>query len=250
MRGKAVIITGASRGIGAAAAREFAAAGASVMLCARTVEACEKIAAEIEAGGGVARAMACDVSDAGQMQAVVDATVEAFGGLDAFVANAGKLDPVARIEALAPEDFARVIDINVNGVFHGMRAAVPVMKARGGGTFITIGSGAASSALEGWAHYCASKAAVHHLNSCLHLEEGANGIRALVLSPGTVATEMQKIIRESGVNPVSKLAWEQHVPPEWPAKALVWMCSEAADPWLGQVVSLRDDRVRALVGLT
>ena len=249
MEGKSVIITGASRGIGAAAAREFAEQGAKVMLCARTADACADIAAEITENGGQALSMGCDVADAKAMQAVVDATVAAFGGLDVFVANAGKLDPVARLEDLEPQDFAAVIDINVNGVFYGIRAALPVMKARGGGTFITVGSGAASSALEGWPHYCASKAAVHHLNACLHAEEAANGIRALVLSPGTVATEMQVIIGKSGVNPVSQLAWEDHIPPEWPAKALAWMATPDADRWLGQVVSLRDETVRQRAGL-
>ena len=249
MDGKSVIITGASRGIGEATARHFASLGAKVMLTARSTGAIEKIAGEIRDAGGTAQAMGCDVSDAAQMQTVVDATVDAFGGVDVLIANAGMLDPVNRIEDLAPEDFARVIDINVNGVFYGIHAVLPQMKRAGGGTIITIGSGAATSTLEGWPHYCTSKAAVHHLNACLHKEEGENGIRALVLSPGTVATNMQEIIRDSGVNPVSQIAWENHIPPEWPARAMEWMCTTDADDWLGAVVSLREDEVRRRVGL-
>ncbi|MFQ5438707.1 MAG: SDR family oxidoreductase, partial [Paracoccaceae bacterium] len=111
------------------------------------------------------------------------------------------------------------------------------------------GSGAATSALTGWSAYCASKAAAHHLNRCLHAEESANGIRALVLSPGTVATDMQREIRESGVNQVSRMAWEDHIPPEWVAKTLVWMCGPQADAYLGGVVSLKEDSVRRAVGL-
>lgn len=249
MQDISVIITGASRGIGEATARHFAAQGARVMLTARSGDAVARIASDIVSAGGTARAMACDVADPAQMQAVADATLSAFGGVDVLIANAGLLAPVNRLEDMAPADFARVIDVNVNGVFHGMRAVLPVMKAGRGGTIISIGSGAATSALEGWPHYCASKAAVHHLNSCLHKEESDNGIRALVLSPGTVATNMQEVIRDSGVNPVSQIAWEDHIPPEWPARALEWMCTPDADEYLGRVVSLRDETVRRKAGL-
>lgn len=243
LAGKSVIITGASRGIGAAAAREFAAAGAHVLLSARSAEAIERLAAEI---GGTA--MPGDVADAGYAKALVDRAVSDHGGLDVFVANAGLLDPIGRIEDMDPAGVTRVIDVNVNGVLLGMRYAVPAMKP-GGGTFITVGSGAATSALEGWAHYSASKAAAHSLNRTLHTEEAANGIRALVLSPGTVATYMQETIRDSGLNPVSEIPWEAHVPPDWPAKTLVWMCGPEADPWRGDVVSLREEDIRRKVGL-
>ncbi|MEM9850367.1 MAG: SDR family oxidoreductase [Pseudomonadota bacterium] len=247
--GRKLLITGASRGIGEAAARAFAESGAQVMLAARSADDIARIATEITDAGGVAHAVACDVADARAMQAAVDATVDAFGGIDTLIANAGMLEPIGRIETLPPEGFAQVIDTNVNGVFYGIRAALAPMKAAGGGTVITIGSGAATSALEGWAHYSASKAAVHHLNSVLHKEEAENGIRALVLSPGTVATNMQRSIASSGINPVSSIPWEDHIPPDWPAKALMWMCTADADGWLGQVVSLREDTVRQRVGL-
>jgi NAD(P)-dependent dehydrogenase (short-subunit alcohol dehydrogenase family) len=90
---------------------------------------------------------------------------------------------------------------------------------------------------------------VHHLNACLHKEEAAHGIRALVLSPGTVATDMQKVIAASGVNPVSQIPWEDHVPTDWPAKCLAWMCTAAADEYRGEVISLRDEGIRRAVGL-
>ena len=143
-------------------------------------------------------------------------------------------------------DFDKVIDVNIKGVWYGIKAVLPHMK--NGGTIITIGSGAASNALEGWSHYCTSKAAVHHLSSCLDLEMRKDLIRALVLSPGTVATEMQKIIKKSGVNPVSKMNWSDHISPDWVAKCLVWMCSSQADEYLGKVVSLREEKIRQKIG--
>jgi len=247
MKNKTVLITGASRGIGASAAREFAQLGAKVMLSARSEFDIKSIADEINKAGGQAAAVACDVSDLAQVKAMINACITTFGGLDVLINNAGTVEPIDRLADTDPAQWDKLIDINVKGVYYGMREALPQMKS--GGTIITIGSGAGTSALEGWSAYCTSKAAVHHLNACLDKEERENGIRALVLSPGTVATEMQVIIKDSGVNPVSQLDWEAHIPPEWVAKTLVWMCTPDADTWLGQVISLREDTIRKRVGL-
>lgn len=243
-QGKTIVITGASRGIGEAAAREFAGLGANVALLARSNEAISKIAQDI---GPKAIAIACDVSDYDAVTSALAQTAEKFDGIDVVINNAGMLEPIGRMSDLAPKDWARVVDVNVNGVFNGIHASLPHMP--NGGTIISIGSGAATFALEGWSHYCASKAAVHQLNACLHEEYSAQGIRALVLSPGTVATQMQRDIKKSGLNPVSEINWEDHIPAEWAAKALVWMCSAASDRFRGDVVSLREDSIRRAVGL-
>ena len=244
---KTVLITGSSRGIGAAAAREFANLGANVMLAARSYKEIKAFADEINANGGSAEAFACDVSKYDQVSAMVKTCVTVFGGLDVLINNAGIIDPIEHLNGSNPEAWCNVIDINVKGVYYGMHEALPYMK--NGGTIITIGSGAGIHALEGWSHYSTSKAAVHHMNKCLDKEERANGIRALVLSPGTVATDMQVAIKKSGVNPVSDLDWSDHILPEWAAKALVWMCTKDADDWLGEVVSLREESIRKSVGL-
>lgn len=123
------------------------------------------------------------------------------------------------------------------------------MKSQGGGTILTVSSGAAARPVEGWSAYCASKAAAQMLTRSLDLEERGNGIRAIGLSPGTVATDMQRDIKAGGINPVSQLDWSEHIPAEWPAKALVWMCSAEADDWLGGEISLRDEDIRRKVGL-
>jgi len=178
---------------------------------------------------------------------MLKAAIDNFGRLDVVINNAGMLDPVQRLEEADSTAWDRIIDINVKGVFYAMRHAVPIMKKQGGGTILTIGSGAASSALEGWSAYCTSKAAVHHLNSCLHKEEAENSIRAMIMSPGTVATKMQEVIRDSGVNPVSQIPWENHIPPEWVGKVLLWMCRPEADSHLGQTVAVRGEELAALV---
>lgn len=246
MQDKVVVITGASRGIGAAAAREFAAAGAKVGLLARSVGAVEALAGEI---GPQALALGCDVADGAAVQAAVQAVLARFGRIDVMVNNAGVIDPIARLVESDADDWCAAIDTNLKGVFHGMRAVFPVMRAQGGGTVITVSSGAAVNPLEGWSAYCASKAGALMLTRVAHVEEGPHGIRVLGLSPGTVATDMQVKIRASGVNAVSRLEPSAHIPPEWAARALVWMCGPAADPWLGSDVSLRDERVRRAVGV-
>ncbi len=247
MTGKTVLITGASRGIGADAARVFAAAGANVALAARSSSALEALAAEIGEG---AIALACDVSRYDQVEAAVAATVERFGGLDVLINNAGVIEPISHMGRADPEGWGRAIDINLKGVFHGMRAALEVMKPAGGGTILTVSSGAAHNPVEAWSHYCASKAGAAMLTRCLDLEERANGIRAIGLSPGTVATQMQREIAASGINPVSRIPWEDHIPPDWPARALLWMCGPDADEFLGAEIALRDEGIRRRIGLT
>ena len=242
---KTVLITGASRGIGESAARHFADAGANVVLLARSDAAISDLARDI---GAAALAIPCDVSRYADVEAAMHTAVARFGALDVVINNAGVIEPIAPLATSDPAAWGHVIDINLKGVYHGMRAAMPLMQAAGGGTIITISSGAAHNALEGWSHYCASKAGAAMLTMCAH-KEGA-GIRAMGLSPGTVATEMQREIKASGINPVSAMEWQDHIPPEWVAKALLWMCTTDADDYLGQEISLRDEGIRARLGLT
>jgi len=247
--GKSIVITGASRGIGAAAARAMAAEGAALMLLARSRDAVEAVAADLRATGARAEAMACDVARFGDVQAAVDRAGEAFGRVDVLVNNAAVIEPIAPLARSDPEDWSRAADVNVKGVYHGMRAVLPGMRSRGGGIIISIGSGAAHNPLEGWSAYCATKAAAMMLMRCAHLENKGRGVRLFSLSPGTVATDMQRTIKASGINPVSQMDFSQHAPVEAPAQALVWLCTEDAAEFAGTEVSLRDPAIRARVGL-
>ncbi|MBC7676587.1 MAG: SDR family oxidoreductase [Rhodoferax sp.] len=246
MLGKVVVITGASRGIGAAAVQVFAQAGAKVAMLARSGDAVRVTAARL---GANAMALPCDVADTGAVAGAIDAVMKHWGRVDVLINNAGAIAPIARIADANAEDWGRAVDINLKGVFYGMRSVIPIMRAQRGGTILTVSSGAAHTPLEGWSAYCASKAGAAMLTRAAHMEEAAHGLRIMGLSPGTVATDMQVAIKASGVNPVSQLDPSVHIPADWPARALLWMCSDAADAWLGQEISLRDEGVRRAVGL-
>jgi NAD(P)-dependent dehydrogenase (short-subunit alcohol dehydrogenase family) len=194
-------------------------------------------------------ARACDVADYAAVDAAIRAAQAAFGSVDILINNAGVIAPISALASVEPQEWSQMIDINLKGVFYGIRAALPIMQAQGAGTILTVSSGAAHHAVEGWSGYCASKAGAAMLTESLHLEHHKDGIRSMGLSPGTVATQMQKDIKASGINPVSQLDWSAHIATDWPAKALVWMCTSAADPYLGTELSLRDTAFRQKLGL-
>lgn len=242
---KTALITGASKGIGAATARHLAAEGWNVACLARSGAALAELVADI---GDNAIAIVADVADNEAMKAAVKRTVERFGSLDLLVNNAGLIDPIARIENSDPDAWSMVTDVNIKGVYYGIRHALPIMKAAGGGTVINISSGAANAPVEGWSHYCATKAAVKMLTAQLHKEEGPT-IRSIGLSPGTVATDMQAEIKASGINPVSQLDWSVHIPPQWVAQAVAYLTMPESDAYLGTDFSLKTNEGRAALGL-
>lgn len=246
---KTVIITGASRGIGEATARHLASQGAKVFLAARSLEALESIAQEIRNSGGHAYAQSCDVSQYDQVKALTDFAVKETGQIDILINNAGVIDPVARIDQSDPEAWSKVVDINLKGVYYAMHSALPQMLQQKQGIILNISSGAASKALEGWSHYCSTKAACLSLTKCAHEEYASKGIRVVGLSPGTVATDMQVVIKDSGVNPVSQLDPSVHIPPEWVAQAVEYLCGPCGEEFAGSDYHLKTDEGRKRLGL-
>ena len=247
--GKTVVITGASRGIGAAAARHFSDAGAYVVLAARSGSQIQKIAEDIGAKGGLATAIQCDVSRAEEVKDLIASAKTKTGAVDILINNADLIEPIARLGDSLPDAWSEVVDVNLKGVYHGLRVAIPEMVAAGAGTIINISSGAATSALEGWSHYCATKAGVLSLTRVAHKEYAADGLRIVGLSPGTVATDMQVAIKASGLNPVSQLDPSAHISTDWVARALMWLCTPAADAHLGTDFSIKTKEGREAVGL-
>ncbi|MEZ5824046.1 MAG: SDR family oxidoreductase [Geminicoccaceae bacterium] len=246
---RTVVITGASRGIGEATARLFGERGDHVVLAARSAGDIGRIAAEIRERGGSATAVACDVARHDDVKSLIGKALEHDGRLDVLVNNAAVIEPIALLAESDPEAWAASVDINLKGVYFGLREAIPAMLDQGGGTIINISSGAATGAIEGWSHYCSTKAAVLSLTRCVHGEYGGRGIRIVGLSPGTVATDMQRKIKASGINPVSRLDFSVHIPPEWVARAIEHLCGSGGDAWLGRDFSLKTDEGRAAIGL-
>ncbi len=246
LEGKVIIVTGASRGIGAAAAAACARSSASVVLAARDGA---RAAAVAESIGPAASARACDVTDYAAVEALAAETRERFGRLDALINNAGVIEPIASIAGSDPAAWARNVEINLTGAYHAIRAVLPGMIAAGGGTIVNVSSGAAVRPLEGWSAYCAAKAGLHMLTRAVALETEGQGIRVFGFQPGTTDTEMQVLIRASGVNAISRIPRENLTPVAHPAAAIVYLCTADADDLIGQEFSLKDESFRARLGL-
>lgn len=246
---KVALVTGASQGIGAAVAAHLAKCGAHVVLVARSKDTIDANVNTIIAAGGVAEGVSCDVSDYAQVKDAVDFCVEKHGSIDIVVNNAGTIDPISRMTDSDPEVWSKAVDINYKGVYFSLRAALPHMEKQGSGTIVNLSSGAANSALEGWSHYCSTKAAAKKLTECAHKEMHEKGIRVVGLSPGTVMTDMMDKIKKSGINAVSQLDPSVHISPEWVARAVAFLCTPAADEFLGTDFSIKTEEGRKLVGL-
>jgi NADP-dependent 3-hydroxy acid dehydrogenase YdfG len=191
LSGKIAWVTGGGGGIGEAGAKALAEAGAHVVISGRRADALDRVAAEIAAAGGSAEALTLDVCDAAAVMAAA-ADIEArHGAVDIHLANAGTNIPNRSSATVTPQDFAAVVDVNLNGVMNGTLAVLPGMRAKGGGTIIMISSwaGRHGSAMTGPA-YNASKHAVVALSHSINIEEAVNNIRCTVVMPGEVATSI------------------------------------------------------------
>lgn len=246
---RVVLITGASRGIGKATALDCAARGAIVWVTSRDAAACEGVAAEIRQAGGQAYSQACDVTQFAAVSGLIQQIVDRHGKIDALVNNAGVIEPIAHIWEGDPEAWAQSITVNLVGVYNGCRAVLPHFKAAGGGVIVNVSSGAAHKPKEGWSAYCAGKAGVAMLTQSIALEAGSFGVRVYGLQPGVVDTHMQELIRQSGINEVSRLRREQLADPSEPAHLISWLITEEAADLAGQELTIRDAGLRERAGL-
>ena len=191
--GKVVVITGASSGLGEAAARHLAAEGALVALGARRSDRIEAIAADL--GGDRALARATDVVHRAEVEALVAAAVERFGRIDVMLNNAG-LMPQSPLDRLKVDEWDRMIDVNIKGVLYGIAAALPRMEAQKSGHIINVASVAGHRVSPGSTVYSATKSAVRVLTEGLRQEVKAFNIRSTIVSPGAVATELPSTITD------------------------------------------------------
>ncbi|MGW8379776.1 SDR family oxidoreductase [Streptomyces sp. ODS28] len=185
---KVVAVTGASSGIGEATARRLAADGHHVFLGARRTDRLKALAGELEAAGGSVAYQRLDVTDPADTAAFVAAAHGCHGRLDVLVNNAGVM-PLSPLEALRTEEWDRMIDVNLRGVLHGVAAALPVMRAAGGGHFVNIASVGAYEVVPTSAVYSATKFAVRALSEGLRQETGGD-IRVTLVSPGVTESEL------------------------------------------------------------
>jgi NAD(P)-dependent dehydrogenase (short-subunit alcohol dehydrogenase family) len=187
LEGKVVVVTGAGAGIGRASALRFASEGAAVVVNDLEPDAAARVVSEIEKAGGRARAAPGDVTRPETAEGLADAAVAAFGQLDVFHNNAGGAMPTP-IDAMDPARWRRDLDLNLDSVWYGTRAALRIMVPQRRGCILTTSSGAGLGAVHGLSAYGAAKAAVINLMRSVALEYGAHGIRANTICPGTMDT--------------------------------------------------------------
>jgi len=187
--GRVAIITGASRGLGRGLAIGIAAAGASVVVAARDLAACELVAAEISGAGGSAIAVKCDVTRPADREALVAATMERYGRLDVLVNNAGLLKPHVTTR-VSEDELDELIAVNVKGPIFLTTAALDHLAADGGGSVINVSALGAYQPMEGIGAYQATKAAMVNWTTTMAREWAALGVRVNLLVPGPVATDM------------------------------------------------------------
>jgi NAD(P)-dependent dehydrogenase (short-subunit alcohol dehydrogenase family) len=238
--GKVAIITGAGRGIGAAAARRFAAAGASVVLAARTATDIERVAREIQASGGRALAVATDVTDEGQVEDLVKRTIATYGRLDVAFNNAGAGHTPRPLAEIPLDDFVRSIMVNLVGVFIALKYEIPAMVAGGGGALMSTSSSAGLQGAPGLGDYSAAKHGVVGLTKTAALDYGRLNIRVNAIAPGPIVNEQMARLPEEARRQIA-----QYVPlgrlgePGQVANTAAWLCSDEASFISGAVLSIK-----------
>ena len=244
-----VIITGASRGLGAAVARWLAKTGTAITLVARSEKELSAVAEDVSHLGGESLVLRADVADYDACRAVVEKTLKHFGRIDSLVNNAGIIQPITAVAAADPVDWKYNIEVNLIGPFNLIRAAVNSLRKQGG-RIVNVSSGAANQALATISAYCSAKAALNHLTRVLATEETT--ITAVAMRPGVVDTDMQAFIRQEGLKamPADLLAYYRQLkergelqPPEIPARAIAWLALYAPPEFSGKFLDFDDPRI-------
>lgn len=230
LKGKVAVVVGASRGIGAAIARAFSAAGADVALAARDGDALDRLAGELTEAGGSALTVPTDITDAAAVTALVERTVTHFGRLDVACNNAAggghRPTPLAEVEL---EEFDSAVAVNLRGTFVAMKHELAAMTAAGGGSIVNVSSTAGLQPVGGLASYVATKHGLEGLTKVAALDYAKAAIRVNSLAPGPVLTDnLRRAGAEAQEAVASAIPLRRVGQPEEVAAAAVWLCSDAA----------------------
>lgn len=231
--GKVIAITGASSGIGEAAARALAAAGATVLIGARRADRLEGLAAEIEAEGGTVRHRALDVTDRDAVVAFAPSAAEEFGRLDVMINNAGVM-PLSPLASLKVGEWDRMIDVNIKGVLYGIAAALPIMETQGSGQIINLSSIGGHSVSPTAAVYCATKFAVRAISDGLRQE--TDRIRVTVISPGTTTSELADRISDEVAREEMRAFRAVQIPAAAIASSILYAVAQPDDVDVSEIV--------------
>ena len=230
---KVVLITGASSGIGEAAARLIASKGAHVVLGARRTERLDQLVSEIRAEGGSARARALDVTDLQSMQAFVTFAKAQHGKVDVIINNAGVM-PLSPLASLKVNEWNQMLDVNVRGVLHGIAAVLPDMQAQGYGQVINISSIGGLAVSPTAAVYCATKFAVRAISDGLRQE--TDKIRVTVVCPGVVESELADTISDEEAREEMKAFRRVALNADAIARALAYAIEQPDDVDVSEIV--------------
>lgn len=234
VKGKVVVITGASSGIGEATARLLAQNGAHVVIGARRVERLEALASSIRSEGGSVEYHTLDVTQLEEMQTIVDLALTRFGRLDVVLNNAGVM-PLSPLEALKIDEWNRMIDVNIRGILHGIAAGLPIMKQQGFGQFINIASIGAYTVSPTAAVYCATKYAVRAISEGLRQEVGGD-IRVTLVSPGVTESELADTISDEEARDLMKEYRRISIPASAIAQSILYAINQPAEVDVNEMV--------------
>ena len=236
IKGRVVVITGASSGLGEATARLLSTEEATVVLGARRVDRIQSLADELSAKGGKALAVATDVTHHEQVKKLVHAAVQKFGRIDVMINNAG-LMPSSPLERLKIDDWDRAIDVNIKGVLYGIAAALPYMQKQKSGHFINVSSVAGHKVTPNGAVYCATKHAVRVISEGLRAEVKPYNIRTTIISPGAVATELPDSVTEPDIaERMHKFYRDVAIPADSFARAVAFAISQPEDVDVNEIL--------------
>lgn len=241
---RVAFVTGAARGIGAAAAVALARRGFAPVLAVRQPDAAREAAAAVRGTGSRCSIVACDVTDLASVRSAIARTLEEFGRLDCVINNAGLIEPIGHLADTDPALWARTLATNLTGAYHVLHEAMPAL-LHSQGAVVNLSTGAAHTPREGWSAYCTSKAALAMLTRCVAHEYGARGIAAYGLQPGLVDTAMQDRIRGSGMNEISRIPQSDLAPPEHSAKVVAWLADTRPEDLRGQDLTVNDKQLVA-----